>query len=678
MYIFLCSVIILFAEISSAHAYSFFLSDSNYANLDTLNSDSTRIDSLGIPDSLRTKPPKIKLMPLYERALLESKMIGTTLTTRELYKTNYRYSGDFSNLYPNGFLQDLGSLGQPNEITLYGLGYGSIGLLKDGMTINNRWQNSYDWYHFQSETIDSLELVPLSRGFYYSPFNNPVSINFITKSNVDFRPLSRIRFYQAPNDEALVDVLFNTYLFKRTTLRIQVSNSSIENIFGRDTVSSDYSSWKVLTSLRYMVNNNINVIGTYNFLRTTIGLYGGLREEELGDKLITSIPIYSDRTQKTINHNFNLKLLGTFIKEFPGELNFFYQFNDQFFKQGFETRSSRILKIENTNKFTSYGINFRQALLLEDIQLEVLANYEQTKFDTDILKSNSIENALSIGGKGELDIYETFFPAAYVKLLRYNNETFFGLGADLAMKISDEFSLFAGGSFFAKPYSILERQYRIDGASADKQNITTFEGGLKFNLPVISGSANYFYYNNDNQPIPVIDQYSDSLLINEVGYFNTHKLTSSGLNLSFDINIWVLLLSTKFSYFMNYDTLNSIPQFSLAGGLYFVDKMFDGNLELKTGINYRYVGSKNYITYDFEKSRGVRFFSDNNSAPQLISTEMVPTAFQLDFFLAATIDELAIFYFVLENLLDEVYYLVPYYPMYRSGIRFGVSWEIMD
>ena len=417
------------------------------------------------------------------------------------------------------------------------------------MTINNRWQNSYDWYHFQSETIDSLELIPLSRGFYYSPFNNPVSINFVTKSNVDTRPLSRIRFYQAPNDEALVDVLFNTYLFKRTTLRLQVTNSGIENIFGSDTVSSDYSSWKVLTSLRYMVNNNMNVIGSYNFLRTTVGLYGGLREEELEEKLISSNPIYSDRSQKTMNHNFNLKLLGTFIEELPGELNLFYQFNDQYYKQGFETRNPRIPEIENTNKFTTYGINFRQALLLEDVQLEVLANYEQTKYDTDILKSNSIENALSIGGKGELDIIETIFPAAYAKLLRYNNETFFGLGADVAVKFNEEFSVFAGGSFFAKPYSILERQYKFDETSSNKQNITAFETGLKFRLPVISGSANYFYYNNDNQPLPVIDQYSDSLLINEVSYFSNHKLTSSGLNLSFDFKIWVLLLSTKFSYF---------------------------------------------------------------------------------------------------------------------------------
>ena len=256
MRVFLCSLVIVFVEISSVHAYSFFNSDSNFTIPDSLNSDSTRIDSLIIPDSMRTAPQKIKLVPLYERALLESKMIGTTLTTRELYKTNYRYGGNFSILYPNGFLQDLGSLGQPNEITLYGLGYGSIGHLKDGMTINNRWQNSYDWYHFQSETIDSLELIPLSRGFYYSPYNNPVSINLITKSNVDFRPLSRIRFYQAPNDEALVDVLFNTYLFKRTTLRLQVSNSSIENIFGRDTVSSDYSSWKILTSLRLRATND--------------------------------------------------------------------------------------------------------------------------------------------------------------------------------------------------------------------------------------------------------------------------------------------------------------------------------------------------------------------------------------------------------------------------------------
>jgi hypothetical protein len=106
--------------------------------------------------------------------------------------------------------------------------------------------------------------------------------------------------------------------------------------------------------------------------------------------------------------------------------------------------------------------------------------------------------------------------------------------------------------------------------------------------------------------------------------------------------------------------------------------MFDGNLHLKTGINYRYSGAKNFITYDFEKSRGVRYFSENGSGPMQLSSEMVPSAFQFDFFLAATIDEVAIFYFVFENLLDEVYYLIPYYPMYASAIRFGISWEIFD
>ena len=266
MRIFFCTVIILSAGVSHTIAGPFFLSDSTVTAADSNASDIEPADSMILKDTLSAPPKKQKLVPLYERALLESKAVGTTLTTRELYQTNYRYGGNFSSLYPNGFLQDLGSLGQPNEITLYGLGYGNIGHLKDGMAINNRWQNAFDWYHFQSESIDSLELIPLPRGFYYSPFNNPVSINFITKSTADFRPLSRIRFYQAPNDEALVDVLFSTYLFKRTSLRVQVSNSSIADIFGRtgDSLSSDFSSWKVLTSLRYMVNNNINVIGTYN------------------------------------------------------------------------------------------------------------------------------------------------------------------------------------------------------------------------------------------------------------------------------------------------------------------------------------------------------------------------------------------------------------------------------
>jgi outer membrane cobalamin receptor len=50
----------------------------------------------------------------------------------------------------------------------------------------------------------------------------------------------------------------------------------------------------------------------------------------------------------------------------------------------------------------------------------------------------------------------------------------------------------------------------------------------------------------------------------------------------------------------------------------------------------------------------------------------------VDFTLAGEIKKAAIVYFTWENLFDETYYIVPYYPMFRRGIRFGVAWELFN
>jgi outer membrane cobalamin receptor len=55
-----------------------------------------------------------------------------------------------------------------------------------------------------------------------------------------------------------------------------------------------------------------------------------------------------------------------------------------------------------------------------------------------------------------------------------------------------------------------------------------------------------------------------------------------------------------------------------------------------------------------------------------------PLSSQIDLFIAGTIQESATIYFVFENLLDEQYYIIPYYPMYPMGLRFGISWEFLD
>jgi len=54
------------------------------------------------------------------------------------------------------------------------------------------------------------------------------------------------------------------------------------------------------------------------------------------------------------------------------------------------------------------------------------------------------------------------------------------------------------------------------------------------------------------------------------------------------------------------------------------------------------------------------------------------TDYQIDFFLAGTIQEDATVYFVWENLVGENYFQVAYYPQRARGIRLGVTWKLFN
>jgi len=100
-------------------------------------------------------------------------------------------------------------------------------------------------------------------------------------------------------------------------------------------------------------------------------------------------------------------------------------------------------------------------------------------------------------------------------------------------------------------------------------------------------------------------------------------------------------------------------KFRFASGIYFKDTLFNSNLDLKTGFLLNYFGSQKISFSGFEY-------------------QTVKSSYRIDFTLAGEIQNRAIVYFTWENLLDEEYYIFPYYPMPERHIRFGVAWEILN
>jgi hypothetical protein len=170
--------------------------------------------------------------------------------------------------------------------------------------------------------------------------------------------------------------------------------------------------------------------------------------------------------------------------------------------------------------------------------------------------------------------------------------------------------------------------------------------------------VNYEKFKADIRLYRIVDDYSGSVIYYpsflqtyspEINFGNLNGI-AAGVNL----NIWKLLLEERFNY-NSYEEIN-IPNSSRIkihshSGLYYKDILFDRNLELKTGFVFKF--------YDFE--------SDD-----------FESAYQLDFTLVGIIQQVAIVYLSLENLLNEQYFLVPYYPMRERGLRFGLAWELFN
>ena len=161
--------------------------------------------------------------------------------------------------------------------------------------------------------------------------------------------------------------------------------------------------------------------------------------------------------------------------------------------------------------------------------------------------------------------------------------------------------------------------------------------------------ADLKYFRRNNLTLP--ERYP--FLTYDNYYTDLHGL---GLNLNF--MIWKIGLETTTSYYStnnNSQLLYLLPKINFTGGLYYKDLLFHSNLNLKTGLVFHF-----------------------NSKQEYTNNQYVNQNSDLDFTLTGTIQTVAIIYFTWQNLLDSQYYMIPYYPMPRRAIRFGIAWVLFD
>ncbi|MFH2032363.1 MAG: TonB-dependent receptor plug domain-containing protein [Bacteroidota bacterium] len=640
--------------------------------------DSTTVSSI---DTIQSgKQQKFsKIIPIdLGFALSHSSNKSNKITSDDVLLIDYRSAGDILNKMSFTTLQDLGSFGQPNELMIYGLGYSNISYVRDGVVLNNRWQNSFDLNHLQIESVDSIQINTLAEGFIYGHYNNPASVSITSKRDDVKRPVSHLRFYQAPDEEGLVDISFKTPITGSTFFSFNVTNKSINPRSARKEYNTAFGSWQAEAKINYLISENINLLTSYNYLRSEIQLNGGVVKTIDMFEPRNALVNYSSRFSRTTTHTYNASLLAKIFNVNESKIDF-YNINSLFtFKQNRYNLESGVPRIVNNNRYKTLGISVQNKTSLDFATLTLLADYEHLTYDTELVSVDT-ENYFSTAGVISFSLLDSLFTlSSFVKLINYGAVNYYGAGAQFSFSVTKSISIFAGTSSYGKPLTAMESSTASFSGSTTPQNVKTIETRVRYYNPLFECSLGYFHINNDGMPFSLYTASAADTLINETDSFIQKNITRQGVSFDLDFSIWKINFAGQANYYFNNsdNDLSSLPEYAFKTELFYSNIHFNDNLFVKAGFSFVLSAEKSFIAYDFQRSNAIPLKLGQALKP--INTERVPLIKQLDLFLIGRIQNQATIFVIFENILDENFYLIPFYPMPKQGMRLGVSWEFLD
>lgn len=618
--------------------------------------DTTFVNDSSLVDSTSLVKSKVdSVIILNEKSFSDNSFF---IYSKDITFNDYRYAGDFLRIFPLTFIKDLGFIGQDNEVYLYGVPSSAATYMNDGIYFNNRFTLQTDLNHIQTESVDSIEVINLPRGFLYGAELNPVAINFIEKDIYSKQPFTRIKYYEGPFGEAFVDGKFSINTFKRINISADVSNKKVDNRY----VNSDFSLWRAGIKAKYFLSNSINLIGSYYHIKSLVGFNGGVDVDSIAtystdinsvlyDNVLAPVK-YPTRFLKSTQHHFALRTLTDFEGWGRSDIQLYYKFT---LDEDYEPLSNYENKLTNKNKV----IGFAAAHTLEQDfwKLNLIGNYEQqvlrninvvpTYFSDDTINTNTISfSAIASIFLFDSSIVPSFFSRIKNQSTDANypltyNKNLFGFGADVSLILNNEIKLYVGISTFDQNFS-------------EWSQMRTEEIGVQVNYDFVQTELKYF--NVTNRYVQTIYPMID--------YFGYNIINFMGASLNANFSLWNFSLETLTSIYKNAGTNSGanvldVPNVTFRGGVYFKGLAFNSNLDIKTGFVFNYTGQQ--IITDHQ------FFNLS-----------VDPSYKLDFTVAGQIQKVATVYFTWENLFDNDYFITPYYPMPNRNIRFGLSWELFN
>jgi len=592
----------------------------------------------------------------------------------------------------------MGSPGQHNELTIGGVDERGIAFLVDGRSQADPITGTYDMILFPTDYIERIEFITGPRAMLYGMNSTGGAINIVTKSFYTNKPYSRLRYSQGVDDYTQTDAIFSQNIFSRFNFtfgleRHAIGYDQINQYYAARYTNSDYDAWSFRTKLRYDISNSFNIVFSHLYEQAITGMFGGVDYSQIplagyfGDPS-TAFVTNNEAYEKIYDHHLDLTaaahLTGdtmqvtTLTVYYSNQLREYRDEVRQYISNGsdlpfngvpshFDNRSS-MAGLLLRNEFASAAQIFSIAGQAEEIQVESSPEVGGHK-----------ENKLSASAKEEILFLSPLTFAVFGRTDYYRSRSLPGAGADAQLTVTSSLSLFGGMSESQRTPTLQELYWSSDSTHLptprlwlkDERHMLA-QVGMRFSIfDFLSGTISLSHREIKN-PILVDTVGGASPTDYTLQFIQPALNIYNGVDVSLKAAYYHFYAEGKATYLKqpNYyhvsDTLTLLPELYLDGSLYYKNRLFNGNLELKVGFRGRYTSKQTGMAPLNESGLYVPY--------ELLSFGPSGTA---DFFLIAKLGD-AYLHLIWENLSGNQYMLTPFYPMYARNVRFGVSWEFWN
>jgi len=595
------------------------------------------------------------------------------------------YTSPVDNLekFPGIYVRDKGAVGQPHEVTAFGTGWRSVGAMIDGRPANDPMTGVYDFNLFPTEFIGEIEYIPPSRSFLYQRNAVGSSYNIVTHSYIAPTPYTKIRYSEGPNNYSQTDVVLSQDIIAGVNLTAGLQRQ----FFGRADPQQDfrgrfpnmnYRNHNYRTKIRWNLPEMINIFAAHSYSRLDTGLSGGIDVFSTAPDSIFNELEATMRSlralQRVKRHELTVSASAQLLPDSLDTSNLTVYYSNhlrEYREQDRGVADDTLAYISDYRTLLS-GVDFKQWFTIGPVRFHAGGTFQDIHITESDKTGKQSEREF---GAFFRSIFEPFPQVAANVMLRgdwLRSANYASYGADLTLTPLDFIAITGGGahtyrhptlqelhwqdSTVTRPPFLAPETHDMLFAEVTLKPLSQFEftvGGLYRSIsdPIIYEQGEI----SRTFPDIAIRQGDESKIF--TGYaqmrYNIGNFTFTG-----KVNNYNITEDDK--------RRKHVPDLDITSSIIYRGILFDGALDLQVKLEAMYLSEQYGVDFDPET-----FFSARQTFARIGPSGVLNGS------IVGKIGS-AYLHITYRNITGTEYMKTPFYPMYESYLRFGITWEFLN